>query len=1519
MEKNLINRPLLAFFVVFLQVQNLCGQAQPCTNNNTLVGTAVTLTNDGVQRTINTCIERGEYMLVNVTSGNTYRFSTCSNGVLSNQLSFYNNVGGTGLTGVTSGTCLFLGGQIKTWQATFTGQIRVLVDGSACGTAAGCIDLKATAWAPPSNDNPCNAIALTPGASRAFGTYTNFSATSTAGVPAPTCGNYVGQDVWFRVTVPASGRIGIELRSGTMSNPAMAVYTAASCTGTFTQRACDDDSGEGNDPQLTVSGLTAGSTAYVRVWDWGNDDPGTFDIAVTDNPPSNDDPCNAVNLGFANFNCNFNTYTTGGALTTNIVDNLTLLPAPTCGTATVGDVWFMFDAPFSGKVQIYTQAGTLTDAAMAVYASSVNCGGTFTELACNDTYNGNAMPFVSLSGLTPSTTYYVRIWGASGNGTFGLACLDPEDIAITGTTALCEGSNLSLTAETFNGATYAWSGPLGSRTGQTYSATGVTGTAAGTYTVTVTLSGGCSGSNSRTVTVNPRPVVSISPASATLTCATTSVTLTATGGGTYAWSNAATTPSITVSSSGTYRVTVTGANGCTTTASRAVSNNTTPPTITFSPAISTLTCGTPSRTITASGGGTYLWNTGATTAALTVNSAGSYTVTVTGATNGCTASATRSVGQNTTAPALSVNPPSAALACNAPTRTFTVSNTNVTSPCAQGQVLINLSLTTDNFGNETSWQVLSRYGATVYGSGSGYASNTTYSENICVPDTACLRIVVDDSFGDGIIGAGTYSFTANGNILASLAPFTFQQLTIPDCNLIRTRYLWSNGATTPSITVGTPGTYTVTATTGNGCTSSATAMLNALPILFIQFSNPTLTCTQPTSNLTVIGGSPSWSYQWSDGGPSAPNRTISLPGSYSVTATDFSTGCNYVASPISIFQNIVPPTANVTPASLTLTCATLSGTLTASGGGTYLWSTGATTAALSVNAPGTYTVTVTDAANGCTASVSRTVNQNTSAPAAAIAPASLTLTCATPTGTLTASGGGTYLWSNGATTAALSVNAPGTYTVTVTDAVNGCTATVSRTVNQNNTAPTAFISPVSLTLTCALPTGTLTASGNGTYLWNTGATTAALGVNAPGNYTVTVTNPTNGCTASVSRTVNQPSPLVLGTGSISATCFGYSDGLAFANATGGGGGYSYSWSDGQPVDTAYGLPAGIYSVTVLDGNGCTASGSVAVGQAAPLVVNPTNDALDCYGNTNGSVSVTAAGGTPPYQYLWENAATGNSLSNLAVGIYEILVSDANGCMSNAQAEVFEPTQLMATFASTNENCAGAGDGTASVIASNGTPPYTITWSNGQTGPLALGLSAGTFTVTVQDANGCSISTSLSITAPNPLLLSVSSQSATCQGFSDGRAFASASGGTGLYTFLWSDGQPADTAFALPAGVYQVTVTDVNGCTISASTLVTEPDELAIASIAAVSTCPGSSNGAISVSASGGVGSVQYLWDNGQTGASLSNLGPGLYSVTASDANGCSVSASEIVNQYNTVPSPVISPAIMLTPYGRFSS
>src|SRR6185436_17227277 len=401
-------------------------------------------------------------------------------------------------------------------------------------------------------------------------------------------------------------------------------------------------------------------------------------------------------------------------------------------------------------------------------------------------------------------------------------------------------------------------------------------------------------------------------------------------------------------------------------------------------------------------------------------------------------------------------------------------------------------------------------------------------------------------------------------------------------------YSWSpsggSGATASSLCAGNY-TCTITDNGGGNVVKNFTITQPSAFTVGVSPGSGTITCTTPSILLTA-SPSASATYQWSTGATTS-SISVSSGNTYTVTATNTSTACTATSSSV-ISQNTTPPSTGITPPTATITCASPSVLLTASGGGTYLWSTGATTTSISVSSANTYTVTVTGA-NGCTASASSTVTGNTTPPSAAVTPPSATITCASPSALLTASGGGTYLWSTGATTTSISVSSANTFTVTVTGA-NGCTASASSTVTGNTTPPSAAVTPPSATITCASPSALLTASGGGTYLWSTGATTTSISVSSANTFTVTVTG-ANGCTASASSTVTgntTPPSAAVTPPSATITCASPS-----ALLTGSGGG-TYLWSTGATTTSISVSSANTFTVTVTGANGCTASASSTV-------------------------------------------------------------------------------------------------------------------------------------------------------------------------------------------------------------------------------------------------------------------------------------------------------------------------------------
>ena len=273
-------------------------------------------------------------------------------------------------------------------------------------------------YAQPSNDDPCSAIALTVNSSCSFSTYTNASATASSGVPAPGCASYSGGDVWFTITVPANGNITVDTDTGVITDAGMAIYSGT--CGSLTLIECDDDdSGNGAMSYISLTGQTPGSTLWIRVWEYGNNNNGTFDICAY-NPPSlsNDDPCSATNLTVGS-TCSFNTYTNAGATASSGV------PAPGCANYSGGDVWFTATVPTSGSIIFDMNTGVITDAGMAVYSGTCS---SLTLVECDDDDSGNgAMSYISLTGQTPGSTLWIRVWeyGNDNNGTFDICSYEP--------------------------------------------------------------------------------------------------------------------------------------------------------------------------------------------------------------------------------------------------------------------------------------------------------------------------------------------------------------------------------------------------------------------------------------------------------------------------------------------------------------------------------------------------------------------------------------------------------------------------------------------------------------------------------------------------------------------------------------------------------------------------------------------------------------------------------------------------------------------------------------------------------------------------------------------------------------------------------------------------------------------------------------------------------------------------------------------------------------------------------------
>ncbi len=397
---------------------------------------------------------------------------------------------------------------------------------------------------------------------------------------------------------------------------------------------------------------------------------------------------------------------------------------------------------------------------------------------------------------------------------------------------------------------------------------------------------------------------------------------------------------------------------------------------------------------------------------------------------------------------------------------------------------------------------------------------------------------------------------------------------------------------------------------------------------------------------------------------------------------------------------------------------------------------------------------------------------------------------------------------------------------------------------------------------------------------------------AAGTYTVTVTD-ANSCTAVQTTTINSGSSLTISLDSKNVSCFSGNDGQATVMVQGGSTPYKYIWSNGGTTATIGGLIAGTYSVTVSDNFGCSNTGGIiTITQPTQLNVNVSTTNNSC-GAPSGSATASVSGGTGPYTYKWSNGGSSSTISNLSGGTYTVSVFDAKGCLAIANATVNSVGNLSTSISKTDATC-GISNGTATVTVLTGTSPYSYTWSNGANTAAITGLGAGTYYVTVSDANNCTSVQSVVISAGSSLTVNVTGKNINCFGGNSGQATVTVSGGTQPYKFIWSNGATVNTIVNLTAGTYTVTVTDNAGCTNTGGSITITQSSQIIINTTVVNAVCGSANGSATATVSGGTAPYQYQWSNGSTTNTISNVSGGTYSLTVTDANNCTAVATATV-------------------------
>lgn len=718
-------------------------------------------------------------------------------------------------------------------------------------------------------------------------------------------------------------------------------------------------------------------------------------------------------------------------------------------------------------------------------------------------------------------------------------------------------------------------------------------------------------------------------------------------------------------------------------------------------------------------------------------------------------------------------------------------------------------------------------------------------------------------------------------------------------------YSWNNFETDTANMNLMAGTYTITVTDFNGCSISAsTTVTGPSASVTRTYTFSKYVCTGATTgffNVIPAGGTPGYNYTWNPNTVSGNNPTGLSAGIYQMTISD-AYGCSAIVTD-TIREAATPLSATTSSTDFTCNGAN-DGTIAITIGGGYPpysyqgTPVPAGTTTIPNLSAGIYSGTVTDSL-GCSVTVNDTITE----------PAALTLTevhtdvlCnGTSTGAIdiTAVGGNipySYLWNDGVNTEDRSAVLAGNYTVTVTDN-NSCTATVSAAIAE----PAALSATEAHTdITCnGANDGTITITTTGgtptnTYSWNDGVATQNRTGLAAGTFSVTVYDNYQ-CSATVSATITEPTLLTASETHTDLLCNGDNSGSITLTLSGGTNPASVSWNDGVTTQNRTGLAGGTYSVTITDNNNCTATLSAIVSEPTVLTASTTHTDATCNGATDGTITITVSGGTMPYNFLGNPVPPGtNTVPNLAAGTYAGNLTDANGCIVALSETITEPAAPVMTVNATDAICNG-GNGTA-VANPSGAGPFSFTWSGGGGNNQTITPPAGNYTVSATDASSCNQTAAFTINEPPAINIQTATTDVLCFGASTGSISLTVSGGTGVnYTYTWSPNvSSGNSASAVAAGSYDITVTDGNACMKTQNVIISEPADLSVSATATDATCFGASDGTITATATGGVNPYTYTI-NTQNGL-FTGQPAGTYVVTVSDANACLDSTTATITE-----------------------
>lgn len=423
------------------------------------------------------------------------------------------------------------------------------------------------------------------------------------------------------------------------------------------------------------------------------------------------------------------------------------------------------------------------------------------------------------------------------------------------------------------------------------------------------------------------------------------------------------------------------------------------------------------------------------------------------------------------------------------------------------------------------------------------------------------------------------------------------------------------------------------------------------------------------------------------------------------------------------------------------------------------------------------------------------------------------------------------------------------------------------------------------------------AKGQGpyTFSWSNAATTESISNLDAGTYSVVVRDQ-SGDEVTLEGTITQPKPITVSGNATSASCNGMANGSIDVSVSGGRAPYIIEWTNGSHTEDLHDVAPGQYSVIVKDANNCSTSSRFTVGSQSVMDITASLVKPDC-NDSNGSIDISVTGGTQPYSFNWSDNIVSQNRTGIAAGIYSVVVTDSSGCTASASFFIKENNTLRVDATTTPASCVEDSGGGIDLTVTGGAPGYTYSWSNGATDEDLLNTGSGYYTVKVTDEKNCTVTQSYAV-PKNTFQVPRTVQQPACHDEANGSiTLQDPIGGTGPFSYVWSVNNETGTMLTgLGEGMYSVTVTDATGCSRTLTSTIKNPPEIFVSATITNAECHTEGSMSIDLSVSGGTAPYAYQWSNGSTAEDLSGLASGTYTVTVTDAHGCSVSKDIIVEE-----------------------